>query len=265
MSEADRTGSGTPRVIDVSVEVPGTLQEVWEAVATGPGISCWFVPHEVAEQEGGLVTMSFGPMGEHTATVVAWEEPHRVVFADNGDRPMAQEWLVEAKDGGGCVVRLVSSGFGEGEEWDNDYDAMSKGWMILLQNLRLHLTHFRGQRARAIVPVGTADGPNRAAFSAVCAALGMPDDLGPHERLQGSGDGIPALSGMVDAVCREPDATYYVMVLDGPAPGHGFVAAEGDGDQVMVSAYLYLYGDTAAAVPDMWTARFLERFPLAAP
>jgi hypothetical protein len=28
------------------------------------------------------------------------------------------EWLVEARDGGTCVVRLVTTGFGSGEDWD---------------------------------------------------------------------------------------------------------------------------------------------------
>ena len=59
-------------------------------------------------------------------------------------------------------------------------------------------------------------------------------------------------------------AAYYLVLLDAPAPGHGFVAAEGDGDTVMVSSYLYLYGAAGAALPDQWTPRFLERFPLAA-
>ena len=32
------------RSIQVEVEVPGTPEEVWQAIATGPGISSWFVP-----------------------------------------------------------------------------------------------------------------------------------------------------------------------------------------------------------------------------
>ena len=264
MSEPGSSRSRNDRVIDLSVEVPGNPQEVWQAVATGPGITSWFVPCEVAEQEGGVVTMSFGPMGDTTSKVIAWEPPHRVVFVDDGERPMAQEWLVEAKEGCSCAVRLVNSGFGEDEEWGNAYDAMSKGWKILLENLRLHLTHFRGQPARAIVPAGTAVGPNSAAFAAVCAALGVRDNLGAGERFVGQGDGIPALSGTVEVVCREPGTTYYLMLLEAPAPGHGFVAAEGDGDNVMVSSYLYLYGDSGTQLPDAWTPRFRERFPLAA-
>ncbi len=55
------------RMIDLSVEVPGTPEQVWLAIATGPGISSWFVPHDVAEREGGKVTMDFGPYGQETA------------------------------------------------------------------------------------------------------------------------------------------------------------------------------------------------------
>ena len=28
--------------VQVEVEVPGTPEEVWQAIATGPGISAWF-------------------------------------------------------------------------------------------------------------------------------------------------------------------------------------------------------------------------------
>ena len=51
--------------------------------------------------------------------VAAWEPPHRVLFAGaEGDEGLAFEWLVEARAGGSCVVRLVNSGFGSGAEWD---------------------------------------------------------------------------------------------------------------------------------------------------
>ena len=35
------------RSVQVEFEVPGTPEEVWQAIATGPGISSWFVPTEV--------------------------------------------------------------------------------------------------------------------------------------------------------------------------------------------------------------------------
>ena len=35
------------RSVQVEVEVPGTPEQVWQAIATGPGVSAWFVPTEV--------------------------------------------------------------------------------------------------------------------------------------------------------------------------------------------------------------------------
>jgi len=42
---------------DLSIEVPGTPEEVWEAIATGPGISSWFVGCDVEQRDGGGVTL----------------------------------------------------------------------------------------------------------------------------------------------------------------------------------------------------------------
>ena len=51
------------RSVQVEVEVPGTPEEVWQAIATGPGISSWMVPTEFEERDGKpvAVKMNFGP------------------------------------------------------------------------------------------------------------------------------------------------------------------------------------------------------------
>jgi len=51
------------RSVQVEFEVPGTPEEVWQAIATGPGISSWFVPAEFEERDGKPVAMKlkFGP------------------------------------------------------------------------------------------------------------------------------------------------------------------------------------------------------------
>ncbi len=255
-----------PRVIDLSVEVPGTPEEVWQAIATGPGISSWFIPHHVAEHVGGEVTMDFGPsFGKEAASVEAWEPPHRVVFRGPSEQPLAYEWLVEAQSGGTCVVRLVNSGFGHGGDWDGQYDGMTEGWQLFLQNLRLHLTHFRGRQARPIIPVGMAAGPNRAAFAVLCKALGVATDLRPGDELTTSGDGAPALSGRVETAKFTEKVSAYFLLLDAPASGTAFLAAEGEGEQVSVCAYLYLYGGDADVVGAEWTAFMETHFPMPQP
>jgi uncharacterized protein YndB with AHSA1/START domain len=244
------------RAIDLSVEVPGTPQEVWEAIATGPGITSWFVPHTVEGRAGGAVTMDFG-YGVQAAHVTAWEPPHRLVL--EGDR-LAFEWLVEARSGDTCVVRLVNSGFGEGDDWDAQYDGMSTGWRLFLENLRLHQEHFGGRAARSFIPTQMLPGGLDSAFEQVCAALGIPADLEDGARFRTAGDRVPSLSGVVDRALRLPGATAYLLVLDEPAPGHAILAAEGTGDTVAVSVWLYLYGDRAADLPDPVSGFLAERF-----
>ena len=244
------------RAIDLSVEVPGTVEEVWEAIATGPGISSWFIPHEVDGRPGGEVVMDYGSFGRETATVETWEPPHRVVFrgpeSERGPG-LAFEWLVESRGGGSCVVRLVNSGFGAGEEWDADYDGMGTGWRIFLENLRLHLTHFGGRVARAVIPTTMTPGPGDVAWSRLCAALGVAEDLGPGDRFVPTGDGTPRLVGRVEAAAFVPVVRTYHLLVEEPEPGTAFVTVEGNGEVVAASAYLYLYGGAPDAGDDWIT------------
>ena len=242
------------RKIDLSVEVHGTVEEVWDTIATGPGITSWFIPHEIDEHEGGKVVMDFGSdFGKHTATVTVWDPPHRVVFTSIDEGPLAYEWLVEARDGGTCIVRLVNSGFGEGGEWDNEFAGMSEGWPMFLENLRLQLTHFRGQRARAIIPTVMTTGSKDAAFERMCTALGVRTDLEAGERFETAAPDAPPMAGTVATVIRRPGNTAYHLLLDAPVPGTAFVTAEGMGDQVGCSTYLYLYGPDAQDLEDVWS------------
>ena len=57
------------RSLEAEVEVPGTLEEVWQAIATGPGISSWFVPSTIEECVGGAAASDFGPGMESAATI----------------------------------------------------------------------------------------------------------------------------------------------------------------------------------------------------
>ena len=65
------------RSVQVEVEVPGTPEEVWAAIATGPGISSWFVPTEFEERDGKpvAVTCNFGPGMESRSAVTTWDPP----------------------------------------------------------------------------------------------------------------------------------------------------------------------------------------------
>lgn len=239
------------RAIELEIEVAGTPEEVWRAIATGPGIGSWYVPHVVEEHEGGAALASFGPEPEMQAPgrVAAWEPPRRVVF-DGGEEAggLAFEWLVEAKDGGSCVVRLVNTGFGEGGEWDDHYDAMTEGWRIFLFNLQLHLRHFAGRTATASLPFATWAGPPDAAWTRLTGELGIPASPSVGDRIEATLPGTAGLAGEVVAATPHRIS----LLVDAPAPGTAFLAVEGRGETVEVSVWRYLYGaeGEAAATAD---------------
>src|SRR5262245_8832155 len=250
------------RAIELEVEVPGSPDEVWRAIATGPGISSWYVPHTVEEREGGAATASFGPGPEMQVPgrVAAWEPPRRIVFdGGEGVGGLAFEWTVEARDGGSCVVRLVNSGFGEGGEWDDQYDGMTEGWQLFMLNLKLHLQHFPGQTATSALPFGLWAGPRAEAFTRLTDALGIPAAPAVGDRVAVSAPGAPALAGTVAAAAPWRLA----LVVDEPAPGTAFLAVEGEGEQVNVSVWMYLYGPDGAEAAKRgepaWAAWLAER------
>lgn len=250
------------RTLEFEVEVPGTPEEVWRAIATGPGVSSWYVPHTFAEEAGAPATCSFGPGPEMTVEgrVAAYDPPKRIVFDGGDDEPgLAFEWLVEARHGGGCVVRLVNSGFGTGEEWDEQYDGMTDGWPMFLTNLRLHLEHFPGQSAAAAIPIAYWSGQRTAVWRRLADELGVDAAPTVGERYEVAAAGAPALSGTV----VEATPWRVSLLLDGPAPGTALVAAEGSGDSTGVSVWLYLYGPgretIAAREQEAWGAWLAAR------
>src|SRR5512133_1987685 len=117
------------RSVQIEVEVPGTPEEVWHAIATGPGISSWFVPATVEEEGGKPVTMTltFGPGMESRSVLTTWDPPRK--FGKEipgwvpGMPPMANEWSVEARSGGTCIIRIVHSLFATTDEWDNQLES----------------------------------------------------------------------------------------------------------------------------------------------
>ena len=63
--------------------------------------------------------------------------------------PIATEFLIESASGGSCVIRVVTSAYGSGADWENEFFAeMVAGWAPILDNLAAHLNAAtqRGER-----------------------------------------------------------------------------------------------------------------------
>ena len=258
------------RSVEVEVEVPGTPEEVWQAIATGPGISSWFVPTEFEERDGKpvAVTLNFGPGMESRAVVTAWDPPR--MFAAQGEGwggspPIADQWTVEARAGGTCIVRVVHSLFASTDDWDNQLEGTESGWPGFFRILRLYLTHFRGQRSATMQWIAPAVGSVEEAWGTLTAALGLKDVIA-GQRWRAAGD-APALSGVVEDVKDAGQSPQRVLLrLDQPGPGVGTLGAVGFGGQSMVTLSFYLYGDQAAETvareTPRWQAWMDEHFPV---
>ena len=233
------------RTIEHEIEVPGTPEQVWQAIATGQGITAWFVPAKVEERADGAIELDFGPgMGAVPGKVSVWEPPTRFVHLGSGagGNPLAYEWHVEARSGGTCLVRLVTSGFLSEADWQAEYDSTTEGWKLFLNNLRLYLMHFAGQRCASMLVQRLAEVAPDDAWRALASSLGLPEKPSVGEQVRTSNG--PPLSGRVERF----ESRMMTLLLDTPSRGIGVVGTESFDGKGFPLVYLYLFGAGAEEV-----------------
>ena len=255
------------RSVRVEVEVPGSPEVVWQAIATGPGISSWFVPTKVEERVGGAVTADFGPGMESTSSITGWNPPRSFTAEGSGMSPdappMATEWTVEARSGGTCVVRVVHSWFASTDEWDGQFESVEQGWVGFFGLLRLKLQHFPGQPGAAFDVAGMGNGSESEAWAALTSPFGLTDAAEGQEAR--SGTDVPALSGKVE-VARQGEEMSMILLVGEPGSGICQFFAVSMGGPIYVSIRFFLFGEGAAhavaQAKPMWGRWFAERFPM---
>jgi uncharacterized protein YndB with AHSA1/START domain len=257
------------RSVEVETEVPGTPEEVWQAIATGPGISAWFVPTKLEEREGGAIVLDFGPGMLSESVITAWDPPRRFSAENNegmgpGSPPMATEWTVEAKSGGTCRVRVVHSWFASTDDWDHQFEDVEKGWPAFFRILGIYLAHFRGQPSDVIPLMAMASGSKSAVWNRLLGSLGF-GRLAEGQRVE-TAHGAPRLAGIVErGVDKEREELF--LRLEQPTSGVAHLFPIPMGGQVCLSVRLYLYGAEARAVAaretPVWQAWINGLFPSA--
>ena len=256
------------RSIQVEVEVPGTPEEVWRAIATGPGISSWFVPTRSEERQGGEQVCTFGPGMDCPSTITKWQPPKS--FAAEGDMggpgspKVATEWSVEARAGGLCVVRVVHSLFASTDDWDNQLEAVEDGWPAYFRVLRMYLANFKGMPCSAMHFVAFSKDSQTKAWEKAGGALGLLKvSEGQNWSCPG---GLPRMAGVVDYMGSGSHKSTVLIRLDTPVPGSAYIGAFSCGGMVMVCMSVYLYGDKAKSAAErdepMWQKWIGEQFPM---
>ncbi|HEX6417002.1 MAG TPA: SRPBCC domain-containing protein [Acidimicrobiales bacterium] len=235
-----------PYRVEFAVEVPGTPEQVWSAIATGAGISSWFLPTDVDERAGGRIVTHMGETSS-PGRVTAWEPPHRFAYEepewaglgghpDAEVAPLASEFLVEARSRGTCVVRVVSSAFGTGADWEREFfEDMERYWRPFFEHqLRWYLADFAGQRATTHTVEVLLPAPPERVQQEMARALGVTAAGQPVEAL--------GLRGRVE---RAGDP-YLTMRADHPQPGYlGLFASPHDSGGAVAQISAWLFGDGA--------------------
>jgi len=240
------TTPSIPYRLEFSVEVPGTPEQVWQAIATARGMSAWFLPTELEERAGGSLHFSMGPEMGSDGQVTAWDPPRRIVYQEDWAAlmgkepetlsPLTSEFLVEAQSGGSCVVRVTSSGFGTGADWESEWwDDMGTSWKPFFDNLRLYLAHFPGQEATPLEVTASHSGDADALWATLHGALGLGEE--------GAEVDVRGATGTVERV-GERQA---LVRLTAPVPGMLNVFVYGhDSDQAIAGVRAYLFSAEAA-------------------
>jgi uncharacterized protein YndB with AHSA1/START domain len=189
-------------------EVPASPQEVWAAIATGPGIDSWFMGRSQVEAgPQGTVRTVFGEYAPELP-ITEWDPGRRLAYGSqtsgsqasgsqaSDGRFIAYEFLIEGRAGASTVLRAVTSGFLPGDDWAEEFEAMTLGGELYFRTLVEYLTHFAGRFA---IPV-TAFGPPGTSWvrdrELLCHALGVSEQPEPGDPVRFA-DEIAASGGVV--------------------------------------------------------------------
>ena len=236
-----------PHRFEIEIEVLATPEQVWEAIASAAGISSWMMPTEMEPRVGGAITFHMGPDDASTGRVTAFEPGRRVAYEEDWASlvgqagadvtPLLTEFLIESRSGGSSVVRVVTSAFGTGAEWEHEFwDEMQHGWAPMLDNLRLYLTRFPGQTATILFAAGTFATAPESAVTSLRDALGIVGD--PGERVTARG-----VTGTVERSIPR----HFMIAADHPVTGLLSFYSFGTDGSSGVHLIGYLFSDDAPA------------------
>jgi uncharacterized protein YndB with AHSA1/START domain len=259
---------GKRRWVEVSVRLGGTPEQVWKAIATGPGMTAWFTPTTVEERVGGTIAFDFGGGVASSGSITAWDpERGRFAYEERGwsgeAPPIATEVTVTSASGDTCVVRMVHSLFTTSDAWDDEMEGFEKGWPGFFEVLDIYLRDFADQPAAAARAMAMAPGSTGATWAELARRLGLhAANLDEQRRAPA---GVPSFAGTVRSVHQTADGCHALLRVVEPGDGIAMFGAFRSGDAVRVAACLFFYGppatDTAARAEPAWAAWLSEHYP----
>jgi uncharacterized protein YndB with AHSA1/START domain len=255
------------RTLELHVDIDAPIEAAWKAITEGPGIANWFAP--IAEVSGhgvgATVKAGWGEEMMMTHTVVAWEPPKHVRFLDESGwmgpgTSMALDYHLSTENGK-TRVRLVQSGFGASEGWDDLFAGIKTGWTYFLQNLRIYLEKHQGRVRRLITERIGVEMPRPKFWRHLLSDAGG---------LVVGGTGAAKPGDEIQLKLKHPAAVRAVVEVMAEGRGLGlripeftdallFVELEGKGDKFHVGYWLSVYDEAQAKALEAPAKRAFRR------
>lgn len=137
------------------LEIDASPEEVWKAITQAEELIRWFpLQAEVEPGKGGSMHYGWGDFSG-TCEILEWQPPRHLKTSwmqapstEAEASPIVVDWYLEGR-GGKTRLRLVHSGFGPGEEWNEEFEGTRRGWNFELFGLKQYLERHRGEVRRA--------------------------------------------------------------------------------------------------------------------
>lgn len=242
------------RRVEMEFLAPGTPEQIWDAMATGPGNATWFTKATIEPRVGGKLMFHFGPDTTTSGEVTAWEPPRRFGYVERewnpGAPPVATEITITPHSGGQCVVRMVHSLFATTDDWDDQLESFENGWPGFFEVLRIYVRHFAGLEAVSAMTMTTVAGETLDVWRRITRVLGLSDaHAGEHRVLTSAPQPV---AGVIERIHQDAGQRYIVVRLDQPTAGVAIVGAYRREGKTTVSITRFLYG------PEQLTSAALE-------
>lgn len=247
-----KTDGAGKRWVEMEFLTPGTPEQVWQAMATGPGNSAWFTKTTIEERVGGSIRFEFGPEMASAGEVTLWEPPHRFGYVERewseGAPPVATEITITSRSGDRCVVRMVHSLFSTSDDWDDQMEGFEAGWPGFFEILRLYLAHFAGQKAASFQVMTSVESDQAAVWKRLLDSLGLAAaDAGDRWTAPAQPESLSGTSGTIARIQQDAKQRYILLRLEEPVPGIAILGTYNAGERTNASLYGYFYGEGAEA------------------
>jgi uncharacterized protein YndB with AHSA1/START domain len=202
--------SDKTRSIEQIIDIDAPIEDVWRALSDAQELMRWFpLNAEVEPGAGGVINLAWGDSFKWDMNIDLWNPPTRLRTLQTRVGPydvagkivetakpisIALEYNLETV-GGKTRLRLVHSGFGTDQAWDDEYDGTVKGWGFELRGLRHYLEHHRGRNRRAIWVRALTDLPASEAWTRLTRADAMGVEGDPGSLREGDRYSLSVVTG----------------------------------------------------------------------